>query len=156
MLECSELNWDEDIVGHESEDTAFSSSNSKHTLGHSTSSPGLPYLTSTWTVSNCKSTPDSKAQALPPIPVLPLSISTPRNGSMSRKQKRMTDDSCKDLLPHLDFPQPPPLPSLAQMALAFREPDYRSPTYSIYGLYDDAVAQARRRPDSEWIAGAAL
>ncbi|KAI0054165.1 hypothetical protein FA95DRAFT_43633 [Auriscalpium vulgare] len=37
-------------------------------------------------------------------------------------------------------PSPPPLPSLAQMALAHTHPDdyadYRSPTYSIYGLYD--------------------
>ncbi|KAI0035936.1 hypothetical protein K488DRAFT_82548 [Vararia minispora EC-137] len=35
-------------------------------------------------------------------------------------------------------PSPPPLPSLAQMALANEGGfgDYRSPTYSIYGLYD--------------------
>jgi len=33
-------------------------------------------------------------------------------------------------------PSPPPLPSLAQMALANSDPDYRSPTYSIYGMYD--------------------
>lgn len=37
-------------------------------------------------------------------------------------------------------PSPPPLPSLAQMALAHSNPqdfeDYRSPTYSIYGLYE--------------------
>ncbi|GJE87007.1 hypothetical protein PsYK624_030900 [Phanerochaete sordida] len=37
-------------------------------------------------------------------------------------------------------PSPPPLPSLAQMALQHSNPqdfeDYRSPTYSIYGLYD--------------------
>lgn len=37
-------------------------------------------------------------------------------------------------------PSPPPLPSLAQMALAHTNPgdfdDYRSPTYSIYGLYE--------------------
>ncbi|KAG2349780.1 hypothetical protein BDR05DRAFT_1055396 [Suillus weaverae] len=37
-------------------------------------------------------------------------------------------------------PSPPPLPSLAQMALAHANPeayaDYHSPTYSIYGLYD--------------------
>ncbi|RXW13212.1 hypothetical protein EST38_g12643 [Candolleomyces aberdarensis] len=36
-------------------------------------------------------------------------------------------------------PSPPPLPSLAQMALAHSNPEayatYRSPTYSIYGLY---------------------
>jgi hypothetical protein len=38
-------------------------------------------------------------------------------------------------------PSPPPLPSLAQMALEQHNPDaygnYRSPTYSIYNLYDD-------------------
>ena len=37
-------------------------------------------------------------------------------------------------------PSPPPIPSLAQMALAHGNPqafeDYRSPTYSIYGLYE--------------------
>lgn len=35
-------------------------------------------------------------------------------------------------------PSPPPLPSLAQMALAHTSDynDYRSPTYSIYGLYE--------------------
>ncbi|KAL0946609.1 hypothetical protein HGRIS_012807 [Hohenbuehelia grisea] len=37
-------------------------------------------------------------------------------------------------------PSPPPLPSLAQMALEHADPngyaDYRSPTYSIYGLYE--------------------
>ena len=37
-------------------------------------------------------------------------------------------------------PSPPPLPSLAQMGLAHANPeayaDYRSPTYSIYGLYE--------------------
>ena len=37
-------------------------------------------------------------------------------------------------------PSPPPIPSLAQMALQHADPegyaDYHSPTYSIYGLYD--------------------
>ncbi|TFK76284.1 hypothetical protein BDN72DRAFT_227803 [Pluteus cervinus] len=37
-------------------------------------------------------------------------------------------------------PSPPPIPSLAQMALEHADPqsysDYRSPTYSIYGLYE--------------------
>lgn len=39
-------------------------------------------------------------------------------------------------------PSPPPLPSLAQMGLARNNPDaydnYRSPTYSLYGLYQTA------------------
>ena len=37
-------------------------------------------------------------------------------------------------------PSPPPMPSLAQMAMSHGNPqafeDYRSPTYSIYGLYE--------------------
>lgn len=33
-------------------------------------------------------------------------------------------------------PSPPPIPSLAQMALEHADADYHSPTYSIYGLYD--------------------
>lgn len=33
-------------------------------------------------------------------------------------------------------PSPPPLPSLAQMALSNADADYHSPTYSIYGLYE--------------------
>jgi len=40
--------------------------------------------------------------------------------------------------PHI--PPPPPLPSLAQMAMEYANPqayaDYKSPTYSIYGLYE--------------------
>ena len=47
-------------------------------------------------------------------------------------------------------PSPPPLPSLAQMALAHTNPeeyaDYRSPTYSIYGLYE---AERKSRMQSE-------
>ena len=39
-------------------------------------------------------------------------------------------------------PSPPPLPSLTQMGLAHNNPEsyanYRSPTYSIYGFYDNA------------------
>ena len=36
------------------------------------------------------------------------------------------------------------LPSLRQMVMMKNEPDYRSPTYSIYGLYDEAAAAATR------------
>ncbi|KAI8998643.1 hypothetical protein BD414DRAFT_519757 [Trametes punicea] len=47
-------------------------------------------------------------------------------------------------------PSPPPLPSLAQMAMAHANPeeyaDYRSPTYSIYGLYE---AERKSRLQSE-------
>ncbi|KAF9535267.1 hypothetical protein CPB83DRAFT_841489 [Crepidotus variabilis] len=39
-------------------------------------------------------------------------------------------------------PSPPPMPSLSQMALAQHNPEayanYRSPTYSLYGLYEDS------------------
>jgi hypothetical protein len=38
------------------------------------------------------------------------------------------------------IPSPPPMPSLAQMALEHANPeayaDYKSPTYSIYGFYE--------------------
>jgi hypothetical protein len=34
-------------------------------------------------------------------------------------------------------PSPPTLPSLAQMAMQNSNPDYHSPTYSIYGMYSD-------------------
>ncbi len=47
-------------------------------------------------------------------------------------------------------PSPPPMPSLAQMAMAHANPeeyaDYRSPTYSIYGLYE---AERKSRMQSE-------
>ncbi|KAL1947891.1 hypothetical protein VTO73DRAFT_13615 [Trametes versicolor] len=47
-------------------------------------------------------------------------------------------------------PSPPPMPSLAQMAMAHANPeeyaDYRSPTYSIYGLYE---AERKSRMPSE-------
>ncbi|TFK30008.1 hypothetical protein FA15DRAFT_752132 [Coprinopsis marcescibilis] len=43
-------------------------------------------------------------------------------------------------------PSPPPMPSLAQMALVHSNPEaynnYRSPTYSIYGLYGDRKSSA--------------
>lgn len=48
-------------------------------------------------------------------------------------------------------PSPPPLPSLAQMAMSHANPeeyaDYRSPTYSIYGLYE--AERKSRMPASE-------
>ncbi|KAF8212144.1 hypothetical protein K438DRAFT_1806044, partial [Mycena galopus ATCC 62051] len=44
-------------------------------------------------------------------------------------------------------PSPPPLPSLSQMALEHTNPEayanYRSPTYSIYGLYEDGDGKSR-------------
>jgi hypothetical protein len=35
------------------------------------------------------------------------------------------------------LPSPPPIPSLEQLALVASNPDYRSPTYSLYGLYNE-------------------
>ncbi|TFY72689.1 hypothetical protein EVG20_g356 [Dentipellis fragilis] len=56
------------------------------------------------------------------------------NGEQSPRVRIRTDDKPPRV------PSPPPMPSLAQMALAHTNPadfaDYRSPTYSIYGLYD--------------------
>jgi hypothetical protein len=44
-------------------------------------------------------------------------------------------------------PSPPPLPSLAQMGLEHTDPEayanYRSPTYSIYGLYEGGDGKSR-------------
>lgn len=60
------------------------------------------------------------------------------SGSGSSKTKLVTRKRVEELPPRV--PSPPPLPSLAQMALAHTNPDdyetYRSPTYSIYGLYE--------------------
>jgi hypothetical protein len=63
----------------------------------------------------------------PPTP----SVSASSMAGLTKSKK--TDDKPPRV------PSPPPLPSLAQMALAHANPegyaDYRSPTYSIYGLY---------------------
>ncbi|KAH7919018.1 hypothetical protein BV22DRAFT_1041292 [Leucogyrophana mollusca] len=56
----------------------------------------------------------------------------------SRQMKPSLKKRVEDKPPRV--PSPPPIPSLAQMALAHTNPeayaDYHSPTYSIYGLYD--------------------
>lgn len=61
--------------------------------------------------------------------------STPRG---TAPQKASLKKRVEDKPPRV--PSPPPLPSLAQMALNHANPDayadYHSPTYSIYGLYD--------------------
>ncbi|KAH7913739.1 hypothetical protein BJ138DRAFT_1177837 [Hygrophoropsis aurantiaca] len=64
-----------------------------------------------------------------------------RDGQTSGASKQMKPSLKKrveDKPPRV--PSPPPIPSLAQMALAHTNPeayaDYHSPTYSIYGLYD--------------------
>lgn len=56
----------------------------------------------------------------------------------STRTKPVTRKRVEELPPRV--PSPPPLPSLAQMAMAHTNIDdydtYRSPTYSIYGLYE--------------------
>ncbi|PCH37989.1 hypothetical protein WOLCODRAFT_142345 [Wolfiporia cocos MD-104 SS10] len=64
--------------------------------------------------------------------------------SRNKSTKKRTDDKPPRV------PSPPPMPSLAQMALqhanAQEYADYRSPTYSIYGLYE---ADRKSRAPSE-------
>lgn len=64
-----------------------------------------------------------------------VSITGPPSSS---RAKPVTRKRVEDLPPRV--PSPPRLPTLAQMALAHTNPDdfetYRSPTYSIYGLYE--------------------
>ena len=60
------------------------------------------------------------------------------NNGAGAGRRPVTRKRVEELPPRV--PSPPPLPSLAQMALAHTNPvdfeDYRSPTYSIYGLYE--------------------
>jgi hypothetical protein len=82
------------------------------------------------TFKSLASIPGQDVITAPPIPVAvpPLAMRNhnPKNYLSSEKPPRV--------------PSPPLLPSLAQMALAHDNPEsfanYRSPTYSIYGLYD--------------------
>lgn len=61
-----------------------------------------------------------------------------QGGQSSSQPKASLKKRVEDRPPRV--PSPPPLPSLAQMALAHANPEdyanYHSPTYSIYGLYD--------------------
>ncbi|KAH9854223.1 hypothetical protein C2E23DRAFT_776410 [Lenzites betulinus] len=70
------------------------------------------------------------------------------SGSKSRVVPRKNVGGGDDRPPRV--PSPPPLPSLAQMAMAHANTqeyaDYRSPTYSIYGLYE---AERKSRMPSE-------
>ncbi|EKM55224.1 uncharacterized protein PHACADRAFT_28276 [Phanerochaete carnosa HHB-10118-sp] len=67
----------------------------------------------------------------------PPANSAPANGAQRTRQP-VTRKRVEEKPPRV--PSPPPMPSLAQMALQHSNPqyfeDYRSPTYSIYGLYD--------------------
>lgn len=60
------------------------------------------------------------------------------DGTVGVLRKTSSKKRAEDKPPRV--PSPPPLPSLAQMALSHTNPDaytdYRSPTYSIYGLYE--------------------
>ncbi|OBZ75417.1 hypothetical protein A0H81_04293 [Grifola frondosa] len=74
----------------------------------------------------------------------PTGIIAPSSTTKSKIPRKRADDKPPRV------PSPPPLPSLAQMALAHTNPedytDYRSPTYSIYGLYE---AQRKSRLPGE-------
>lgn len=76
--------------------------------------------------------PDSQQRTVNPKPVgNSTGSSLPRSNSAAKKR---SDDKAPSI------PLPPPLPSLTQMGLEHVNPqayaDYRSPTYSIYGLYE--------------------
>lgn len=62
----------------------------------------------------------------------------PSEAARAREGKSSLKKRAEDKPPRV--PSPPPIPSLAQMALEHADPegyaDYHSPTYSIYGLYD--------------------
>ncbi|KAI0345137.1 hypothetical protein BDW22DRAFT_1482367 [Trametopsis cervina] len=62
----------------------------------------------------------------------------PAQAPSSSRARNVTRKRVEEKPPRV--PSPPPLPSLAQMAMAHSNPqdfeDYRSPTYSIYGLYE--------------------
>ncbi|KAH8107005.1 hypothetical protein BXZ70DRAFT_916005 [Cristinia sonorae] len=78
--------------------------------------------------------PSSSMASLPSSRAVPAANGGANNKSSRIPTRKRTDDKPPRV------PSPPPLPSLAQMALAHHNPDdyvdYRSPTYSIYGLYE--------------------
>ncbi|KAI0093724.1 hypothetical protein BDY19DRAFT_989272 [Irpex rosettiformis] len=69
---------------------------------------------------------------------IPDASNTPQAGGSSSRARAVPRKRVEEKPPRV--PSPPPLPSLAQMALAHNNPqdfeDYKSPTYSIYGLYE--------------------
>ncbi|KAJ3568562.1 hypothetical protein NP233_g5628 [Leucocoprinus birnbaumii] len=69
----------------------------------------------------------------------PTLVNSKSMGTKSTLASSKMDGRADDKPPRV--PSPPPLPSLAQMALEQHNPDayasYRSPTYSIYNLYGD-------------------
>lgn len=76
----------------------------------------------------------SSMTSLPSTRTVSGTVDTGASGGRSKVTRKRADDKPPRV------PSPPPLPSLAQMALSSANPeeygDYRSPTYSIYGLYE--------------------
>lgn len=76
----------------------------------------------------------SSMASLPSMRTVSSTADTGANGGRGKTTRKRADDKPPRV------PSPPPLPSLAQMALSSANPDdygdYRSPTYSIYGLYE--------------------
>ena len=75
---------------------------------------------------------------MPPLPPPPLDITKkqPQKPAAHLPVSHTQASTRIDARPPR-VPSPPPLPSLAQMAMQGSNPDYHSPTYSIYGLYSD-------------------
>ncbi|KZP19515.1 hypothetical protein FIBSPDRAFT_955396 [Athelia psychrophila] len=76
------------------------------------------------------------------------SLKNVREGLADEDARRMSNSHVKrtdDRPPRV--PSPPPLPSLSQMGLEHANPEayanYRSPTYSIYGLYNEADRKSK-------------
>ena len=76
----------------------------------------------------------SSMTSLPSTRTVSGTADTGPSGGRAKVTRKRTDDKPPRV------PSPPPLPSLAQMALSSANPeeygDYKSPTYSIYGLYE--------------------
>ncbi|KZS91103.1 hypothetical protein SISNIDRAFT_551208 [Sistotremastrum niveocremeum HHB9708] len=83
---------------------------------------------------------DDRTIGSPSLPYLVQSPSLPSTVLERESSMRRLKVDAKP--PRL--PSPPPIPSLAQLALATNQPDYRSPTYSIYGLYDAENQEMRK------------
>jgi len=76
----------------------------------------------------------SSMTSMPSARTLPGTGEAAVGGARNKSTRKRTEDKPPRV------PSPPPMPSLAQMALSHTNPeeyaDYRSPTYSIYGLYE--------------------
>ncbi|KAF9454564.1 hypothetical protein P691DRAFT_639450, partial [Macrolepiota fuliginosa MF-IS2] len=82
---------------------------------------------------------DSAARTGLPISLMRPTLVNSKSGTKPTLSCPKSEAKSNDKPPRV--PSPPPLPSLAQMALEHNNPEayanYRSPTYSIYNLYDD-------------------